>query len=361
MASDTGFREESMREQPTSSEVIPLDAVDQLRFARDVICEEAQALEVLADSLDTSFYEAVRLVGGTSGCVIVTGVGKAGLIGQKMVATFASTGTRAWFLHPTEALHGDIGCVHDDDIVLMISNSGRSEEVLRLLPLFSDRDIPVIALTRDCCNPLARGARVTINIGHHQEAGEFRLAPTTSTAAMLAAGDALALTISRVQGFTVHDFAKVHPAGDIGRQLLSVRDVMRTGEDLRMASPSRTIRSVLVDQQLPGRRTGAVLLVSDEGTLSGIFTDSDLTRLLEQHRENQLDRPIAEVMSANPCTIHQSALVPQAVEVMSVGKLSELPVIDDQGCPVGVIDITDLIDLRSSGEQIIDSSQRYSA
>ena len=128
-----------------------------------------------------------------------------------------------------------------------------------------------------------------------------------------------------------------------------------------MASPSRTIRSVLVDQQLPGRRTGAVLLVSDEGTLSGIFTDSDLTRLLEQHRENQLDRPIAEVMSANPCTIHQSALVPQAVEVMSVGKLSELPVIDDQGCPVGVIDITDLIDLRSSGEQIIDSSQRYSA
>ena len=350
-----------MREQPTSSEVIPLDAVDQLRSARDIIREEAQALEVLADSLDTSFCEAVQLIRCSSGCVIVTGVGKAGLIGQKIVATLGSTGTRAWFLHPTEALHGDIGCVHNNDIILVVSNSGRSEEVLRLLPTLAARRIPVIALTGDRSNPLSSAAAITINIGRHEEAGELRLAPTTSTAAMLAAGDALALSISKAQGFTSRDFANVHPGGDLGRQLLSVREIMRTGQDLRLANQSRTIRSVLVDQQRPGRRTGAILLTADDGTLSGIFTDSDLTRLLEQHREIQLDRPIAEVMSASPCTIGESALLPHAVKVMSVRRLSELPVINEQCRPVGVIDITDLIDRRMSGEQIIDSPRRRTA
>jgi len=333
-----------MPEEPTSSEVIPLDAVEQLRTARAVIRQEARALEALADSLDSAFCDAVQLIRRSTGCVIVTGVGKAGLIGQKIVATLGSTGTRAWFLHPTEALHGDIGCVHDDDVVLAISNSGRSEEILKLLPPLADRQIPVIALTRDGSNPLSKAATITINIGRHEEAGELKLAPTTSTTALLAAGDALALTLSKAEGFTARDFARFHPAGSLGRQLQSVQDVMRTGDDLRLANESETIRSVLVDQQRPGRRSGAILMVADDGTLSGIFTDSDLVRLFEQHRDDQLDRPISEVMTCSPCTIVQSALMSHALELMSARKVSELPVIDKEGYPVGLIDITDVID-----------------
>ena len=350
-----------MLEEPTSSEVIPLDAVEHLHAARGVILHEAQALKELAESLDSSFCDAVELIRQSSGCVIVTGVGKAGLIGQKIVATLGSTGTRAWFLHPTEAVHGDLGCVHDEDVVLAISNSGRSDEILRLLPPLADRQIPVIAFTRDATNPLSRAATVTINIGRHEEAGELGLAPTTSTTAMLATGDALALTLSRAEGFTARDFAKFHPAGSLGHQLQSVREVMRTGSELRIANEAETIRSVLVDQQRPGRRSGAILLMAKNGTLSGIFTDSDLVRLFEQHRENQLDRPISEVMTGRPCTIVQSALLHQALELMSVRKVSELPVVDEWRHPVGLIDITDVLDQPVGDEQLADSPARRTA
>lgn len=338
------FKDESMPEEPASSEVIPLDAVQQLRTGRTVIRQEARALQSLADSLDSAFCDAIQLIRQSAGCVIATGVGKAGLIGQKIVATLGSTGTRAWFLHPTDALHGNLGCIHDNDVVLAISNSGRTEEILKLLPPLADRQIPVIALTRDGKNPLSKSAAVTINIGRHEEAGELKLAPTTSTTALLAVGDALALTLSKAEGFTAREFAQFHPAGNLGRQLQPVRNIMRTGEALRLAAESQTIRSVLVGQQKPGRRSGAILMVSRNGSLSGIFTDSDLARLFEQHREDQLDRPISEVMTFSPCTIIQSALISQALDLMSVHKVSELPVIDKNGCPVGLIDITDLID-----------------
>ncbi len=350
-----------MLEESTPSKVIPLAAVDQLRAARHVIHQEAQALDVLASLLDTSFCDAVDLIRQSSGSVIVTGVGKAGLIGQKIVATLGSMGTHARFLHPTEAVHGDLGCVHDDDVVLVLSNSGRSEEILRLLPALADRKIPVIALTRDTGNPLSGAARITISIGSHEEAGELKLAPTTSTTVMLAAGDALALTLSRAKGFTAQDFSRFHPAGSLGRRLQSVRDVMRTGSELRMANETETIRSVLVDQQHPGRRSGAILLMADDGTLSGIFTDSDLVRLFEQHRDYQLDRPICEVMTSSPCTIRQSALLPEALEILSDRKVSELPVIDECRRPVGLVDITDLIDQVDNNEQTVGSMMRRSA
>ena len=331
----------------SSSLVIPLEEVDQLRNARSVIRHEAAALRELADSLDTSFCDAVRLIRDTSGCVIVTGVGKAGLIGQKIVATLASTGTRAWFLHPTEAVHGDLGCVHDDDVVLAFSNSGRSEEVTRLLTPLALRNIPIIAFTRDVENPLSQAAAVTVCLGRHEEAGTLRLAPTTSTTSMLALGDALALSLSQLHGFTANDFAKFHPAGSLGRQLQPVCDVMRTGSELRIAEDTQTIRSVLVEQQRPGRRSGAVLLTGQNGQLTGIFTDSDLVRLLEQRRDDQLDQPVHEVMTANPCTISPNAMISVAVELFSERKLSELPVIDDRERPVGLLDITDVIDTSS--------------
>lgn len=350
-----------MQQEPDGSGVIPLDAVEQLRAARAIIRQEAHGLETLAAQLDSSFSDAVSLIRQTTGCVIVTGVGKAGLIGQKIVATLGSTGTRAWFLHPTEAVHGDLGCVHDGDVVLAISNSGRSDEITRLLPPLAERRIPIIALTRDQTNPLSQAATVTITIGRHEEAGELKLAPTTSTTAMLAAGDALALTLSKVEGFTARDFAKFHPAGSLGRQLQPVQEVMRTGNDLRLAADSETIRSVLVDQQRPGRRSGAILLVSTDGSLSGIFTDSDLVRLFEQHRESQLDRPISEVMTSSPCTIDRAALLPQALELMSARKVSELPVVDEAHRPVGLIDITDVIDQPAADENALKAAVRRTA
>ena len=332
----------------SGSHVIPLRDADQLRDARTVILHEAAALSALAESLDHSFCAAVRLIRNAPGCVIVTGVGKAGLIGQKIVATLASTGTRAWFLHPTEAVHGDLGCIHDDDVVLAISNSGRSEEVIRLLEPLNQRNIPIIAVTGDANNRLSRSATVTICIGQHEEAGMLRLAPTTSTTTMLALGDALALSLSHLAGFTARDFARLHPAGSLGRRLQPVSEVMRTGPELRIADDTRTIRSVIVDQQRPGRRSGAVLLTGKNGQLTGIFTDSDLVRLLEKRRDAQLDQPVFEVMTVNPCTVRRDALLPTALELFSSRKLSELPVIDESGLPVGLIDITDVIDLPAS-------------
>lgn len=350
-----------MSEQPDSRTVIPLDAVSQLRTAKDVIQAEARALNIVADGLDTAFCEAVSLIRDRSGCVIVTGVGKAGLIGQKLVATLGSTGTRAWFLHPTEAVHGDLGCVHNDDVILAISNSGRSKEVVQLLTPLAERKLPVIALTRDRTNPLSAAADVTICIGRHEEAGALQLAPTTTTTAMLAVGDALALTLSQAAGFSARDFARCHPAGSLGRQLQPVHEVMRTGQDVRLADESASVRAVLIQQQRPGRRTGAVLLTGANNRLTGIFTDSDLVRLFEQHRESQLDRPIAEVMTLEPRTISQDALLPQAVDLMSQRKLSELPVVDEQGHPVGLIDITDIIDISAAEETTSTTTSRQSA
>ena len=205
--------------------VIPHIRLTQLREAREVIQNEADALLSLLDGLNVSFCDAVDLIHGSSGTLIVTGVGKAGLIGQKIVATMASTGTRAYFLHPTEALHGDLGCVGPQDIVLALSNSGSTEEVLRLLPPLRKLNVPVIAITRDCENPLAKAAAIVLPIGKHKEAGELQLAPSVSTTAMLAMGDALSLVLSRQRGFTEVDFAGFHPAGSLGRKLQPVHEV----------------------------------------------------------------------------------------------------------------------------------------
>lgn len=327
--------------------VIPLTQVEQLREARGIIQREADALTLLAAELDAAFCDAVRLIHEASGSVIVTGVGKAGLIGQKIVATMASTGTRAYFLHPTEAVHGDLGCVGPADIVLALSNSGRSEEVLRLLPVLKRRGIPVIAVTGDHHNPLAQAATVVLSIGCHAEAGDLKLAPTVSTTAMIAMGDALSLVLSRAQRFTETDFAMFHPAGSLGRKLQPVHEVMRAGDSFRVAADSDTVREVMIELSRPGRRTGAVVLTNANGQISGIFTDSDLARLFEQRRDHLVDRPIADVMTANPTTIQPDALLPEALQLMSDRKLSELPVVDAEGVPLGLVDITDIIDCSS--------------
>lgn len=324
--------------------VIPITQVEQLREAQSVIRREADALLAMADNLDASFCDAVRMIHAASGSVIVTGVGKAGLIGQKVVATMASTGTRAYFLHPTEAVHGDLGCVGSDDVVLALSNSGQSEEVLRLLPVLNRRNIPVIAITRDRENTLAKSAAVVLEIGCYAEAGNLKLAPTVSTTAMIAMGDALSLVLSRARNFTENDFAMFHPAGSLGKKLQPVHEFMRAGDSFRIAADSDTVREVMIELSRPGRRTGAVVLTKPDGRISGLFTDSDLARLFEQRRDHLVDQPISKVMTANPITIRPDALLPEALQLMSDRKLSELPVVDADGIPRGLVDITDIID-----------------
>lgn len=331
----------SAKDQP---DIIPLSHLEQLREAQAIIRQEADALKDMADDLTSSFCDAVRLIHSATGSVIVTGVGKAGLIGQKIVATMASTGTRARFLHPTEAVHGDLGCVAAGDVVLAISNSGGSEEVLRLLPVLKRLGIPVIAMTRDLNNGLAQEASVVVPIGRHAEAGQLQLAPSVSTTAMLALGDALALVLSRARGFTENDFALFHPAGSLGRRLTLVSEVMRSGSDFRVASETDTVRTVLIELSRPGRRTGAVVLTGPQGQVSGVFTDSDLARLFEKRRDHLVDGPISAVMTHNPTTIGPDILLPEAIQLMSRRKLSELPVVDEVGRPLGLVDITDVIE-----------------
>ncbi|MBI1314541.1 KpsF/GutQ family sugar-phosphate isomerase [bacterium] len=324
---------------------IPFSQFEQLRAAREIILQEAEALSSLAGRLDTRFCEAVDLLLECPGRVIVSGIGKAGLIGQKIVATLSSTGTPAQFLHPSEAVHGDLGCVSECDVVLVLSNSGETEEISRLTPLVRQLGAKIVALTNGPNNSLAKAADVVLEIGRLREAGELALAPSTTTTAMLAMGDALALVVSQQRGFTARDFSVFHPGGSLGRRLTPVQEVMRRGEDLRIAQQGDSIRATLQRLRKTGRRSGALLVLDDEGCLIGLFTDSDLARLLEQHRDEQLDRPLAEVMTRGPLTIRETASLDDAVALLTDRKISELPVVDGDGCPIGLIDITDVIGL----------------
>ena len=324
---------------------IPFDHFEQLREAREIIRHEAEGLLALSTHLDTRFCEAVELLLECSGRAIVTGIGKAGIIGQKMTATLSSTGTRAMFLHPAEGVHGDLGCVSAEDVVLVFSNSGNTEEVCRILPIIRQLGAKLIAITASSENKLAQASDVVLEIGKHQEAGELSLAPSTTTTAMLAMADALALVVSQVKGFTARDFGTFHPGGSLGRQLTPIREVMRQGDDLRIASTNETVRGTLQRLQSNGRRTGAVLVTDEKGKLCGVFTDSDLARLLEQHRDEQLDSPVSEVMTTAPTTLQDDACLGDAVGLLTERKISELPIVDKADRPVGLIDITDVIGL----------------
>jgi len=323
--------------------VISANSLALLRDGREVLIHESQALAALARRLDTRFCDAVRRISDCRGSVVVTGVGKAGLIGRKLAATFSSTGTRSHFLHPTEALHGDLGCVGPEDLWLILSNSGETEEVLRLIPLIREREMPILAITACDASSLGAMADITLPLGRLVEAGLHGLPPTTSTTAMLALGDALAVVISQGRRFTPQQFAAFHPGGSLGRRLTQVKDIMRSGDQIRIASDASTIREVFVALSRPGRRSGAVMLVDSTGRLAGLFTDSDLARLLEQRRDEQFDRPISEVMTARPLTIQPDAILEEVLQLLGARQVSELPVIDHNGCPVGLVDITDLI------------------
>ena len=320
-----------------------LSRFEQVRFGREVIRQEGEALLALADRLHDEFCEAIELLLDCEGSVIVTGMGKAGLVGQKIAATFASTGTNAHFLHPAEAIHGDLGRVRRNDLVLALSFSGESEEIVRLLPSFAEIDLPIVAVTGRSDSALAQAARVVLDLGPVSEACPNGLAPSTSTTAMVAMGDALALVASRMRQFTPEDFARFHPGGSLGRKLAKVEDVMRPLAECRLARESHSIRDVFVMASRPGRRTGAILLTDEQGRLAGIFTDSDLAKLLETKQDAALDQPIADLMTRSPTTVTVGSRMRLAIELLGKRKISELPVVNDRHEPVGLIDITDIV------------------
>lgn len=318
---------------------------EELAHAREVLLVESSALSEVAGRLDESFSRAVAAINECTGSVIVTGMGKAGLIGNKVVATLASTGTRSHFLHPAEACHGDLGRVTQGDVVLAFSHSGETQELLQIIPSLHDLGTTVISVTSRATSQLAIQSDIRIIYGKIDEACPIGLAPSTSCAVMLAIGDALAFVIMRRQQFGPEDFRRFHPAGSLGKRLRRVDDVMRKGGQLRVASSQLSVRDVFVSGHRPGRRTGAICLVDSDGRLDGIFTDSDLARLLEAADLGLLSRPIREFMTCQPITVESGTRVSDVLDLFKARQISEIPVIDAEKRPLGIVDITDLLDL----------------
>ncbi len=323
--------------------------LDRLDFARRILRAEASSLEVVASRLDDSFEAVTEILYRCRGRVAVVGVGKSADIGQKLVGTFNSTGTRAYLLDATRAVHGDLGAVHPDDVALLLSHSGESEELVRLLGPLRKFASSIVAFTSNATNSLARSADAAIVYGPITEACPLALAPSTSTTIMLALGDALAFALLEERRFTADDFARYHPAGSLGRKLATVSEHMRRGEELRVAFATETIREVFARVRHDGRRTGAIMLVDEGGKLAGLFTDSDLARLFENHADAAIDEPIGQTMTKNPIVTTPEVRMAEAIAILKSRKISELPVVNSAGEPVGMLDITDLIGLEPPG------------
>jgi arabinose-5-phosphate isomerase len=337
---------------------VPLTPEEQLRAAREILRLEAVGIYDLSNRLDQSFCEAIEHLMGCRGSVIVTGMGKAGLIGQKISATMASVGTRARFMHPAEAFHGDLGRIHPDDAVVMLTQSGETAEVVQLLPSLREFGVLLVAVTASRSSTVGRAANVVIELGELEEACSLGLAPSTSTTAMLAVGDAIALVLAKMRNFQADDFARFHPGGALGRKLSRVDDIMRPLADCRTAHDQQTVRAVICGCSRPGRRTGAIMLTDTSGRLTGIFTDSDLARIFERREEAKLDRPVREAMTAQPTAVQSGTRVREAVSLLAKRKFSELPVVDKAGRPVGLVDVTDVLGLKADEQASTDSSSQ---
>ena len=321
---------------------------DDEEFARRVLRAEADAILYAAGLIDKEFSKAVELLVECAGSVIVCGMGKSGIIAQKFSATLAATGTPSHWLHPTEAMHGDLGRVTGRDIVVLISRSGGTGDVLSLAALVRQDKVPVIAITQTPESLLGRSSDCCLCIGRLEEACPLNLAPTASTTATLALTDALALAASRRRSFSVDDFRKRHPGGSLGRLMMNVVDVMRfrVGENLVPLRDDLTLQAVLQEGNRSNRRSGAVLLLDEKRRLSGIFTDGDLRRYLTAEGASALSRPIRELMSHTPACLDDGQRVQDAVQMVRELRIDEIPVVDGEGRPVGLLDVQDLVALK---------------
>ena len=318
--------------------------MDLLAEVRKALQIEKQALEFIARKADQQVVSAIELLYSCRGRVIVTGMGKTGLIARKIAATLASAGTPALFLHPAEALHGDLGIVTSDDVVLIVSNSGETEEVINLLPPLKRFGVRIVSLTGNPGSTIAQHSDVVIDVAIEREADPLDLIPTSSTTAALAMGDALASALVLKRGFTREQFAMFHPGGSLGRKLLwRVRDLMHTGDSMPMVHDVVTVREAIYEMSL--KKLGATLVAAQDGKLMGIFTDGDLRRLLERHL-NPLDLLISDVMIRTPRTIGEDALAAECLRLMEDHAITILPVVDGHMIPLGVIHMHDLVRAR---------------
>jgi arabinose-5-phosphate isomerase len=308
--------------------------------ARKVLEIEAEAIRALIPRLDAAFDRAVLALLGCTGRVVVTGMGKSGIIAQKISATLSSTGTPSLYLHPADAIHGDLGRIVRGDVVLAVSHGGTTEEILALIPQVRRLGSPLVAMTGNPRSPLATAAHVHLDVSIREEACPLGLAPTASTTAALALGDALSMAVLEQRGFTVDDFAALHPGGHLGRRLLRVEDVMHSGEQIPRVAPETKMKDVLFE--MTRKRLGLTTVAETSGLLLGIISDGDLRRQMELHGYTLLDRTAAECMTKGPVTVGRRALASQALEIMESRKITALVVADGVGVLEGVLHLHDL-------------------
>ncbi|HEY3225727.1 MAG TPA: KpsF/GutQ family sugar-phosphate isomerase [Planctomycetota bacterium] len=311
-----------------------------LEYAREVLRTEADAIRSLVDRIGESFKAAAERIRACEGHVVVCGMGKAGLIGQKISATLASTGTPSHVVHPADAVHGDLGRIMKKDVLLALSSSGETEELLRLIPKVREIGAAVISLTARSDSSLGRVSDVVVELGRIEEACPLGLAPSASTTALLAIGDALALCVQKARGFSPEDYAFFHPAGELGRQLQKVGDVMRTGERNPIVREETPVTEALA--RITRARAGAVSVAAGDGRLAGIFTDGDLRRLLSKNPQG-LSEKIGAVMTRTPTVVRPDQLVADALRILREKRIDELPVVNGRGEPVGMLDIQDVL------------------
>lgn len=309
------------------------------QIARKVLAIEAEAVAGLAAQLDEGFDRAVELLRSTAGRVVCTGMGKSGLVLRKVAATLSSTGTPALFLHPAEAIHGDLGMVGEGDVVLAASFSGRTDELVRLVEILKRLGVPLIVMTGNPESPLARHADVHLKVAIDQEACPLDLAPTASTTATLALGDALAMALLEAKGFSRDDFARLHPGGGLGRRLLKVHEVMHRGAELPRVSPDASMRDAIYE--MSRQRLGVTAVVAPDGRLVGCITDGDLRRLLAAD-EGLLGRTAGECMTASPLTIGGEELASAALHVMEEKRITSLFICSPEGRLEGIVHLHDL-------------------
>ena len=321
--------------------MVDSDAQRIIGLAHNTLDIESQAILGMKKTIGLSFVLAVRILLQATGRVVVMGMGKSGHIGRKIAATLASTGTVAMFVHPAEASHGDLGMIKNTDVALVLSNSGESEEIIVLLPLLQRQGVPIVAITAGADSTLAKHALAVLDCSVEKEACPLNLAPTASTAAQLAMGDALAMALLDARGFQADDFARSHPGGALGRKLLThVKDVMRTGAQLPTVSPQSGFTELMREMSQKG--LGAAVVTDENGAILGVFTDGDLRRLVERGQDL---RPLraAEVMKVKPRTISVHALAAQAAQIMEEQRITSLLVVDDQQRLCGFINTNDLM------------------
>jgi arabinose-5-phosphate isomerase len=321
-----------------------------LEYAKQVIETEAKAIKAVVEIVNGSFARAAEMIYNCSGSVIVSGIGKAGIIGQKISATLASTGTPSHFLHPAEAVHGDLGRLRKGDVVIVLSYGGETDEIIRLINLVKQLDIKLIAITGDGDSTLSKHSDVVLCMGKMAEACPLGVAPSVSTTCMLAVGDAIAFMVMKARNFGVEDYVRFHPGGSLGTKLMTVEQSMmfKPGEKLPIAKADDTIKQML-EKTGNVKRHGAVMIVDKNGRLAGIITDADLRRLMTKQGQAAFGVRVSDIMTANCKKVRVDALAATATAIFHKYRIDELPVVDAEDRPVGMIDVQDIVMIKVVG------------